>query len=77
MWVRSKLYSKSILVGSLAVVALFGSAIGAVAFDYDHPIAKIFEIENLRFLHHPTAILCCILVCVSCWWIVKLVHRLS
>jgi len=76
MWLRDKLYSKYILIGSLAVVALLGSAIGSVAFDLDHPIAWLLGIENGRFLHHPTAILYGVLVVVLSWRIVKLVSRL-
>jgi len=77
MWLQRRLYSRNFLTGSLAVVALLGSAIGAIAFDYDHPIAFLLGIEKGRFLHHPTAICCCVVLLISGWWIIKLVYRLS
>jgi len=75
VWLRTKLCNKYILLGSFTIVALLGSAIGAIAFDYDHIIAWLLGKDG-RFLHHPTAILCCVLLVVLSWWIVKLLYRL-
>jgi len=61
----------------MAVVALLGSAVGGIAFDYDHPLAWLLGISEGRFLHHPTALLCCISLGVLSWWIKQLVRRLS
>jgi len=60
----------------MAVVALLGSAIGSIAFDYDHLLAWLLGISDGRFLHHPTAIFCCISLGVLSWWIKQLVSRL-
>jgi len=76
MGLGNRLHSKGLLIGSLAIVALLGSAVGAIGFDFDHPLARLLRIENGRFLHNPTAILCCTLVVLLSWWIVKLVRRL-
>ena len=71
----NRVYSKGLFIGSLAVMALLGSAVGAIAFDFDHLLAFLFN-QDGRFLHHPQAILCCILIFGLSWWIIKLVHRL-
>jgi len=76
MWLGSKLYHKGFLIGSITVVALLGSATGAIAFDFDHAIAWLLGIPDGRFLHHPQAVICCIVIFFSGWWIVKLVYRL-
>lgn len=74
---RNKLCSKYILAGVLAVVALLGSAIGAIAFDYDHLLAWAPGIEDGRFLHHQSAFGCSVLMGFLSWGIIKLVGRLS
>jgi len=57
-------------------VAILGSAVGGIAFDYDHPLAWLLGISEGRFLHHPTAILCLFSLGVLSWWIKQLVSRL-
>jgi len=73
---HNRLHSKYIFIGGFAVMAFFGSAISAIAFDFDHLLAYWLGIENSRFLHHPQAIFCCVSLVVLSWWIIKLVRRL-
>ena len=75
MGLGNRLHSKGLLIGSLAIVALLGSAVGSVMFDLDHLLAIPLN-QDGRFLHDPSAIACGILVVGLSWWIVKLVRRL-
>ena len=71
-----ELHSKNIMLRNITVVALLGSAVGGIVFDYDHLLAWLFGISEGRFLHHPTAILCLFSLVVLSWWIKQLVSRL-
>ena len=76
MRLSGRLYITGLPIRNLAVLALVGSGIGAIVFDWDHLLAWFLGIENGRFLHHPQAVLLLLLLCFCGWRIKQLVSRL-